>query len=169
MYLNEDIYEPASQIHLIQPQISRHRLPCTAQSIRWRTSVPFQTYVLILHFGKTVSWFLPHPSASYQYHLHRYCSFNSHCQVHKKHRTHLHWMVKDEWQREDTWLCGNSVRCTTALFTYFPLFVVLRGFVEDGELAPELKFEEPHLSLLHPPNKNIYKETRRQKAISHFI
>lgn len=56
----------------------------------------------------------------------------------------------------------------TAFFTYFPLLVVLRVFVDDGELAPELKFEEPHLSLLYPPNKNIYKE-QRQKAISHFI
>jgi hypothetical protein len=74
-------------------------------------------------------------------------------------------MVKDEWWSEGTWLCGNSVRCITALFTYFPLFDVLRGFVEDGELAPELKFEEPHLSLLYPPNKNIYKEHGDKKQL----
>lgn len=71
----------------------------------------------------------------------------------------------NEWENEDTQLGGDYVRNTTAVFTYFPLLGVLRVFGDDGELAPELMFEEPHLSLLYPPNKNIYKEHRDKKQL----
>lgn len=74
-------------------------------------------------------------------------------------------MAMNEWENEDTQLGGDYVRYTTAVFTYFPLLGVLRVFGDDGELAPELKFEEPHLSLLYPPNKNIYREHRDKKQL----
>lgn len=60
-------------------------------------------------------------------------------------------MNMNKWQKADsTWLFDSYVRCTEALFTYFPLLDVFRVFVDDGELAPALVFGEPRLSLLYP-------------------